>query len=69
MAEIKNEILLLSDKYSTKCIETSKLEEKIEHLNNLLLEAKRRILEVEGAGFLGVLCYSLDVCLHIQVFT
>ena len=37
------------------------MEEAIEHLNALLLEAKRRILELEGAGFLGVLCYTLDV--------
>ncbi|CAG7816532.1 unnamed protein product [Allacma fusca] len=60
LTEIKNEILLLSDNYSNKCLEASKMEETIEHLNNLLLDAKRRILSLEGAGFLGVLCYSLD---------
>jgi hypothetical protein len=48
---VKEEILKLSEKYSSKCVEASKLEETIGSLKSQLNDAKRRILDLEGNDF------------------
>ncbi len=48
---MKTEILRLTEKYSMKCVEASKLEETITYLKAQLNEAKRRIFELEANDF------------------
>ena len=55
MHEIKSEILELTEKYSLKCVEASKLGESVNYLKTQLNEAKRRILDLEGNGFQNIL--------------
>ncbi|XP_021951458.1 protein outspread isoform X4 [Folsomia candida] len=55
LTEVKDEILRLSDKYSLKCVEASKLEETISFLKTQLNDAKRRILDQEGSDFQSII--------------
>ncbi|XP_035706822.1 protein outspread isoform X2 [Folsomia candida] len=80
LTEVKDEILRLSDKYSLKCVEASKLEETISFLKTQLNDAKRRILDQEGSDFQSIIsCASsankllalvlfLNVCLFMDCF-
>ncbi|ODN06236.1 Protein outspread, partial [Orchesella cincta] len=49
--EVKTEILRLTEKYSLKCVEASKLEETITYLKSQLNEAKRKMIEMEASDF------------------
>lgn len=47
MEEIKQEILSLSAKYSSKCVETAALEEKVGSLSKQLAQAQQHIMQLD----------------------
>lgn len=48
MEEIKEEILSLSAKYSSKCVESAALEEKVGTLTKQVVQAKQHILQLDA---------------------
>lgn len=46
--EVKQEILSLSSKYSSKCVESAALEEKVGNLSKQLAEAKQHIVQLDA---------------------
>lgn len=70
LTEVKEEILRLSEKYSLKCVEASKLEETISYLKTQLNEAKRRILDLEGSEVQSIIsCASASSKVIISYFS
>ncbi|CAL8123402.1 unnamed protein product [Orchesella dallaii] len=65
--EVKTEILRLTEKYSLKCVEASKLEETITYLKSQLNEAKRRIIEMEASDFQSCISSATKVQHYILV--
>lgn len=48
MEEIKQEILSLSAKYSSKCVESAALEEKVGNLSKQLAQAQQHIMQLDA---------------------
>lgn len=48
MEEIKQEILSLSAKYSSKCVESAALEEKVGSLTKQLAQAQQHIMQLDA---------------------
>lgn len=48
MEEIKQEILSLSAKYSSKCVESAALEEKVGSLTKQLTQAQQHIMQLDA---------------------
>ncbi|XP_054268632.1 protein outspread isoform X2 [Macrosteles quadrilineatus] len=48
MEEIKQEILSLSEKYSVKCVESSRLEEQLRAANEQLAQAQQHIMQLDS---------------------
>lgn len=48
MEEIKQEILSLSAKYSSKCVESAALEEKVGNLSKQLTQAQQHIMQLDA---------------------
>ena len=48
MKEIRREILSISEKYSTKCLESSDLEAKVDALNKQLIDINKTVADLEA---------------------
>lgn len=48
MEEIKQDILSLSAKYSSKCVESAALEEKVGNLSKQLTQAQQHIMQLDA---------------------
>lgn len=48
MEEIKQEILSLSSKYSSKCVESAALEEKVGSLTKQVAQAQQHIMQLDS---------------------
>ena len=48
MEEIKQEILSLSAKYSSKCVESAALEEKVNSLTKQVAQAQQHIIQLDA---------------------
>lgn len=48
MEEIKQEILSLSAKYSSKCVESAALEEKVGNMSKQLAQAQQHIMQLDA---------------------